>query len=356
MTRPKLATTKTRYNLGNLLSGLGRREEARKEYEQARDLLMKLAASPGLPEYQRDLARSQYNLGNQLAWLGKREEARGEYEQARDLLSKLAGTSHIIPEDQLELARAHNNLGNLLIGQGKHNEARGEHEKARALRKKLADTFPAVPQYQIELGGSYGNLGTLARELGKPAGSLQWYDLAIRTLTPVHEKEPRDALAKLFLRNNHWNRAITYDLLKKHAEAARDWDKAFELSTGSEQLSVRVGRANSRAQAGQAAEAVAEIEELTKQPQAGTPGSSKSNANQWYDFACVYAVASGKLGDKKQEYADRAMDLLQRAVKAGYKNAAHLARDTDLGPLRGRDDFKKLLAELSARAQFGEQP
>ena len=33
-------------------------------------------------------------------------------------------------------------------------------------------------------------------------------------------------------------------------------------------------------------------------------------------------------------------------MKAGYKDAFPIAKDTDLDPLRNRDDFKKLLAEL----------
>ncbi len=74
------------------------------------------------------------------------------------------------------------------------------------------------------------------------------------------------------------------------------------------------------------------------------------SADQWYDFVCVYAVASGKIADKKTEYADRAMESLQTAVKAGYKNAAHMKTDTDLDPLRGRDDFRKILTDLEAKA------
>ena len=88
-------------------------------------------------------------------------------------------------------------------------------------------------------------------------------------------------------------------------------------------------------------EAVAEAAELTK--------SSNWNVGQWYDFACVYAVASGKIADKKAEYADRAMALLQQAVKAGWKDAAHLKTDTDLDPLRDRADFMKLVADLEKR-------
>jgi hypothetical protein len=85
------------------------------------------------------------------------------------------------------------------------------------------------------------------------------------------------------------------------------------------------------------------VAELTK--------SSRWNAGQWYDFACVSAVASVKVVDKKQPYADRAMALLHKAVKAGYKDAAHMKKDTDLDALRARDDFNKLLAELAKPAE-----
>ena len=46
--------------------------------------------------------------------------------------------------------------------------------------------------------------------------------------------------------------------------------------------------------------------------------------------------------------ADCAMAWLQQAIAAGYTNAAHIAKDTDLDALRDREDFKKLVAELEA--------
>jgi hypothetical protein len=94
--------------------------------------------------------------------------------------------------------------------------------------------------------------------------------------------------------------------------------------------------------AGQVAEALTEVAALTK--------SSHWSPARWYDFACIYALSSARSADKKQDYADRAMDLLHRAVKAGFQDAAHMAKHTDLDPLRGRDDFKKLLAELAKKA------
>ncbi len=248
-----------------------------------------------------------------------------------------------MPTYRNDLAMSRNNLGLLLAGLGKRAEAEGEYRKALAILEKLAAEFPAVPDYQIGLGGSYCNLGILIRDRGQAADSLEWFARAIRTLTPVHKREPRNVRARQYLRNSHWSRAQALDQLHKSAEAVKDWDRVIELSTKAEQGWFHALRATSLLQAGQAAEAVTEVAELTKQ--------SNWNAGQWYDFACVYAVASGKIAEKKQVYADRAMELLQKAVKAGWKNAAHMRKDTDLDAIRNRDDFNKLLAELEKPAE-----
>jgi tetratricopeptide (TPR) repeat protein len=47
--------------------------------------------------------------------------------------------------------------------------------------------------------------------------------------------------------------------------------------------------------------------------------------------------------------ADRAMSRLKNAVAAGYKDVESLTKDTDLDALRGRADFKALVAELADR-------
>jgi len=49
---------------------------------------------------------------------------------------------------------------------------------------------------------------------------------------------------------------------------------------------------------------------------------------------------------KAKEYADRAMQILDQAVKKGYKDVADLEKAPALEPLRTRDDFKALLQKL----------
>jgi serine/threonine protein kinase/tetratricopeptide (TPR) repeat protein len=335
-------------NRGNLLAGLGRRVEAEEQYRQALAIQEKLAADfPAVSGYRWELAHSHNSLGLVLAELGKRAEAEEQYRQALAIQEKLAADFPAVPGHRQELARSHGNRGNLLGGLGRRAEAEEQYRQTLAIQEKLAADFPAVSGYQIELGGSYCNYGNLVRDAGRAIESPGWFDKAIATLATVHRAEPRDVTAKQFFRNSHWGRAMAYDRLMKRTEALQDWDRAIELSPPAEQLGFRASRANSRLRAGMVAEAVAEVAELTK--------STNWNADQWYSFACIYAVASGKIADKKREYADRAMELLTLARAAGYKDAAHMKKDTDLDPLREREDFKKLIAELEKGAAAEKQ-
>jgi TPR repeat protein len=53
-----------------------------------------------------------------------------------------------------------------------------------------------------------------------------------------------------------------------------------------------------------------------------------------------------------KEDTDKAMAWLTKAVAAGYKDAAHMKKDTDLDFLRDREDFQKLLAELDTKREM----
>jgi hypothetical protein len=45
---------------------------------------------------------------------------------------------------------------------------------------------------------------------------------------------------------------------------------------------------------------------------------------------------------------DRAMEILKKAVAAGFGNLPQMQTDPDLDALRNRDDFKQLIAQLKA--------
>jgi hypothetical protein len=55
----------------------------------------------------------------------------------------------------------------------------------------------------------------------------------------------------------------------------------------------------------------------------------------------------GQRGELVRSYGEQALTALQQALANGYKDLAHLQKNKDLDPLRGREDFQKLLAELA---------
>ena len=76
-----------------------------------------------------------------------------------------------------------------------------------------------------------------------------------------------------------------------------------------------------------------------------------------YDAACFLSqcipivAKHDKLDDQERKeaaqfYGDAAMKLLRDAVSKGFKDVAHMKKDTDLDPLRQREDFQKLISEM----------
>ena len=83
-----------------------------------------------------------------------------------------------------------------------------------------------------------------------------------------------------------------------------------------------------------------------------------------YNAACALAQCvpvvekHTKLPENKRQelarsYADRALAMLGQAVAKGYKDAAHMKKDTDLDPLRSHPEFQELLKELDAKTKPG---
>jgi tetratricopeptide (TPR) repeat protein len=272
--------------------------------------------------------------------MGQFDAARAEYEKALALQQKLVERYPTVPRYEEALAYTHNNLGILFTDLGQREAAQAELEKGIAGKKHLAEKYPTFPAYQVSLGGSYCELAQWFRKGSRAMECLTWCDKAIAVLTPVYRAEPRDITARRYLDSSYQNRALVYVALGKYADALPDWDKALELTSPEVQPKIRARRISSRVQTGHVLEAIADSEELTK--------LSNWNPVEWYDFACAYAVAAAKYPDKKQAYGDRAVELLRIAVKNGWKDAAHMAKDCDMDALRERADYKKLIAEMEA--------
>jgi tetratricopeptide (TPR) repeat protein len=299
---------------------------------------------PAAPQYRLALAGSHVNLGLVLRDLGEPRAARRAFEQARALLGKLAADFPAVPKYRLELADSHNNLGIVLRDLGEPGAARQAYQRALALGEQLAADFPTVPGYAVDLGGSYSNIGILLVGEAQPGEAVTYFDKAIRTLEAARRRTGKDVKAQLSLRNAHGGRAQALTVLQKHAEAVKDWDRALALGQGPLPSHFRLQRATNLVQLDQHARATAEVEEILQ--------TTKLNANDTYDAACVFALVSAKTREPglTEQYATRAVALLREAAAKGFRDMAHMQKDTDLDALRQRQDFQQFLRELKGKA------
>jgi hypothetical protein len=86
---------------------------------------------------------------------------------------------------------------------------------------------------------------------------------------------------------------------------------------------------------------------------------NRRDANSLYMAACLRAITARVLRDTgatgADAEADRAIARLRQALAAGYRDAAHVATDSDLVALHDRADFQELLGQLPARSTKGSK-
>jgi len=321
--------------LGKEAARGGRPKDALPWFDQAIATLTPVfAAHPKLHAARKYLHNSHWGRARALDSLKRYEEAETGYRAVLALDKQLVVDFPAVPDYRTNLAENHGELGLVLLAWKKWDRAETELRAAAAIHKQLMVEFPEASQHAIRLAGTFCNLGFLARDCGRPNDALPWFDRAIATLSLVVGAEPKSVLALRFLFNSRFGRAGTLDVLKRNEQAAEEWARAMILAPEKELTMVRCQLMLSRVHAGQFEAALKDADQLAKGDAAGLI----------YDCACAYGLVHARTKDDK--HALRAVELLRRAVAKGYRDAAHMTKDTDLDSLRARADFKKLMAEL----------
>ena len=70
-----------------------------------------------------------------------------------------------------------------------------------------------------------------------------------------------------------------------------------------------------------------------------------------YTIACILSrcLPLASNAAERDRYAGEALEVLRAAIKAGWSNAAWMARDPDFVPLHDRPEFRRIVAELFDR-------
>jgi tetratricopeptide (TPR) repeat protein len=276
-----------------------------------------------------------HNLANCYFAVGRRDDALKLREET------LAGCQRVLGPDHPRTLAAMNTLANSYFARGRPADAcKLQEETLAARRRVLNPDHPDTLTTMNNLADSYEALGRLA-----DAHKLREETLA--AARRVHGPDHPETL------RNMGSIAESLVKLKRGAEAVPLIDEC-------------VARAAGKVLDPGLIPAVMDLR-LRYFQQAGDPAGCRTTADLWeklhrtdarslYSAACYRAVVAAvqtatpgpDAARLAAEDADKAMAWLPQAIAAGYKDRAHLENDKDLDALRGRGDFRKLLASLPA--------
>jgi serine/threonine-protein kinase len=358
---------RSHYSRGILLYATGWLQEGKKNWNEALAIYKRLAADfPSRPDFRQELARCHNARANLLSDRGRPKEAENDYDQAVRIYIQLAAEVPSRPEFRLELASSHNNRGNLLRATGRLQDAREDYDRALGIYKRLAAEFASRREFRQQMALSHNNRGDLLRATGRLQDARKDYDQALSIQKRLAAEVPNRPdvqndlagtcvnLAILNLQQGSWAAAKRLLLEgRPHHLAA--------LKANPQHRTYRQFYHNHLAVLTTAHAVLLEQEDAVRTAESCRDLGWNAPADA-YDAACFLSrcipiVAQlVKLDDKQRKeavqlYGDAAMKLLRQAVSKGYKDAVHMKKDTGLEPLRQREDFQKLIAELEGKGK-----
>jgi tetratricopeptide (TPR) repeat protein len=351
---------------------MGKPSEAEAECRTAVAIGEKLAdANPGVTEFRSQLALSHNNLGAVLYHRGKPREAEAEFSTAVGIEQKLADDNPAVTRFRLRLAASHGNLGNVLQGTGKQAEAEAEYRTAVAIGEKLADANPGVTEFRNFLALGHNNLGNLLSSRGKPAEAEAEYRTAMAIEQKLADDHPAVTEFRVLLATSHNMLGLLLARQKRFPEAFTGLEaglairqKLVDADPKNFVYTSPLGwsyayRGGARVLAGQPALAAADLRRA-RELWAKLP---KSDVETRFEQARALALLAGLGQDAKSgvtaaeaaAFADQAVATLRDAIGAGWARRAEL-KESEFDPLRGREDFRKLLAELEVKVGTKAKP
>ena len=314
--RPKVAAYRVNLamcwsNLAMVYDRLERREDCTSAIQKAIEVSETLVRDhPAVPRYQHDLNDYHMNAASDHLGAKRPAAALASVRKALDRALILARDYPDVTDFRVTIANAHSLLGTVHEEMEQPHEARTAFLEAVKRFEALVQAHSGHADYQSNLADVLADLGNLSRKEKNAAEARTWHEKSLevrRRLMTQHAGVPRFYLAV----------AASERSLSRPVDAAATLEKCRSLRLDSPIHLFEVARG----------------------------------------FAeCIPLVGAGKssldAGERaaRGRYADKAMQALQLAVKAGYKDAHKLEREPAFEPLRTRADFEALLPSLKSHS------
>ena len=346
---------RTLMNLGIVRRRIGKLELAVTAMAEAETIGRRLVqAYPDKPEYQEELADAFISIGMTFGEIERWVDAESPFREAieifKGLLEKQAGRS-VKYRDRLGLLEMQ--VGIALAHSNRRDEAAQAYERSIAFFAALRAESPKTRHYKLSEAGTRAKLGRLHASAGRHADAVTELNRASSILNVMmDEQSPSDDLLEVF-RDVLVARSESQSTLGQFGKALADLDRAVKLG-GPLQKMNEFRWAIAMVRAGNVKRGLANIERLR--------GGKDPLAEATYMAACAFARASesteaGEPPDRavQEMHAKRAIELLREMQKSRQfdeaEEVALLHQESNLDPLRKRDDFKQLLNEVDAKAK-----
>ena len=301
---------------GNVALLRGQFSEAQSAYERSLRLAIKLHDQfPTLPQLTQELARRHAGSGKLLSHRKDFAAAALEYRKAADLAEGLHKKYPRLNSYRYEAALPHIGLGMALRKLNRRADALKATRRSITHLEPLVKSEPENAAYQYNLGAALGNWVVIIREKSslKEISALQ--QRAIGHLRKAYTLRPHIPVYRTTLRKNLSDHSFALALMLRHDEAMRVCDEIAGLSPP---LASNLITAAQRA---------AHLSGMVPKDE---------------------RISTREREALSKKYADKAMQFLKSAIDRGLPNAARVAADPMLGPLRHRADFQRLIRDVKA--------
>jgi serine/threonine-protein kinase len=355
----------TYFNLGLLDLDYGRVSAAQANLEQARDLQEQLARqNPTIVDARSDLAITYRFLGDLHGNHGRPAEAQACYNAARPIWEALARDYPSVTMYRAGFAWNTAALGHMQMADGQFDQARINLVRSRDLREELVREHPETELNRLGLAWSYNRLGDLDLHTGHPAEALPSLTKAREHLDLLLRGNPENLEYRNLLSIALANLGDALLRLGRGPEALASHQDAIEqmrLTYNKNPDRYRNDFSDHYRDLHVVQKALgqwAEAEESLRTARELLAGSKQTGATTLYSLACLEVLRGVLIGrgrpdatpaeqTQRCEANDRAMEVLRQAVRAGYRDLAHIQRDADLHPLRSRLEFQMLLLDMA---------
>jgi serine/threonine-protein kinase len=346
--------------------------QALEAHEKAAGLLEALAReNPADTQASSQLSRVYLNIGY-AHHVGTRDYPRAlqYYEKAQRIREQLRHENPQVTAFQTDAAAMHVMKANVFQSTGRIDDAIGAAREATDILEKVVVAADPLATQQLQtLLNTYLLLADLYQSRRQAADSMLAQEKARKLLDQMLRESPDGmrhpemvGTCLCQLAEAQVNTGQTAEAMKTFAQSVQILQKHFarnptDMQTGISLTAGHTGMAKLRAKAGQAAaarESLRQAQELLEKYMPNQPRGLFVLARTYCQMGLLvgdgkHSALTAEEQAERVRLEDRAMDALRRAVAAGYRGLADLRGDTDLDPLRRRDDFRKLLKDMEAK-------